>query len=155
MKISIVVFSKTNNTFSVAERLQETLVKKGLDAVIDRVIPVNDDPGAKGPIEFRNSPDVSPYDVVIFGSPVWAFSLSGVMKAYLAQVSSLREKKVYSFVTKQMASKFTGGNRANRQIETAVKEKNGKVDDSFIICWNSKKREEEITDLIDQISKSL
>ncbi|MBC3798142.1 flavodoxin family protein [Acetobacterium tundrae] len=155
MKIGIIVFSKTNNTFSIAERLRDALVKRGLDVVIDRVIPVSDDPGPKDSIEFRHLPDVSDYDVIIFGSPVWAFSLSWVMKAYLTQVSSLSGKKVFSFVTKQMASKFTGGNKAIRQIRSAVEAKNAKVDNSFIISWKSKNREKEIADCIDQIAKSL
>jgi len=155
MKIGIVVFSKTDNTFSVAERLRDALVKRDLDAVIDRIIPVNDEPGPKDPVAFRHLPDVSAYDVIIFGSPVWAFSLSWVMKAYLAQMPTLSDKKVFCFVTKQMASKFTGGNKAIRQIKSAVAAKNATVDNGFIISWKSKNKEAEITNFIDQITKAL
>lgn len=155
MKIGIIIFSKTNNTYAVAERLRDALVKKGLDVEIERVIPVNEDPGVKGAVEFKHCPDVSPYDVIIFGSPVWAFSLAGVMKAYLDQVASLSGKKVYSFVTKQMASKFTGGNKANRQIKSAVEAKSGTVANAYIISWGSKKREEEISAFINQMTQAL
>ena len=155
MKIGIVVFSKTNNTFSVAERLQDALVKQGFDAVIDRVIPVNDNPGPKEPITFQHFPDLSAYDVIIFGSPVWAFSLSGVMKAYLAELPTLSGKKVFCFVTKQLASKFTGGNKAIRQIRSAVAAKNATVDQGFIISWKDKNREAAIADCIDQIATAL
>ncbi|MDP2843089.1 NAD(P)H-dependent oxidoreductase [uncultured Acetobacterium sp.] len=155
MKIGIIVFSKTNNTFSVAERLRGALAEKGLDVEIERIIPENDDPGVKPPIVFTNKPDVAPYDMVIFASPVWAFSLAGVMKEYLEQVSSLQGKKVFSFVTKQLASKFTGGIKANRQIKSAVAAKNGIVEKSFIVSWKNKNREAEISSLIAEILKAV
>ncbi|MBU4540092.1 MAG: flavodoxin [Firmicutes bacterium] len=155
MKIGIIVFSKTNNTFSVAERLKVALIEKGMDAEIERIVPENDDPGVKPPIEFTNKPDVSPYEMVIFASPVWAFSLAGVMKEYLEQVSSLQGKRVFSFVTKQLASKFTGGIKANRQIKSAVNAKNGIIEKSFIVSWKNKNREAEITNLISEILKAV
>ena len=151
MKIGMIVFSKTNNTFSVADRLRTALAEKGLDVEIERIIPENDDPGAKPPIVFTNNPDVSPYDMVIFASPVWAFSLAVVMKEYLEQIGSLQGKKVFSFVTKQLASKFTGGNKANKQIKSAVESKGGTVEKAFVISWKNKNREAEIDDLIAEI----
>ncbi len=57
MKIGMIVFSKTNNTFSVADRLRAALAEKGLDVEIERIIPENDDPGPKPPIVFTNNPD--------------------------------------------------------------------------------------------------
>lgn len=153
MKIGIIVFSKTNNTFSVADRLRMALAEKGLDVEIQRIIPENDDPGVKTPIVFTSQPEVSPYDVIIFASPVWAFSLAVVMKEYLEQVSSLQGKRVFSFVTKQLASKFTGGTKANRQIKSAVALKGGTVEKSFIVSWKNKKRDEEIASLVTEILK--
>lgn len=153
MKIGIIVFSKTNNTFSVADRLRMALAEKGLDVEIQRIIPESDDPGVKPPIVFTNQPEVSPYDVIIFASPVWAFSLAVVMKEYLEQVSSLQGKRVFSFVTKQLASKFTGGTKANRQIKSAVALKGGTVEKSFIVSWKNKKRDEEIASLVAEILK--
>lgn len=155
MKIGIIVFSKTNNTFSVAERLARALTEKGLDAEIQRIVPENDDPGVQPPIVFTNKPEPSPYDVVIFASPVWAFSLPVVMKEYLEQVSSLQGKKVFSFVTKQLASKFTGGTKANRQIKAAVVAKGGTVEKAFIVSWKNKNREAEIDSLIVEILKAV
>ncbi|AWW25179.1 flavodoxin family protein [Acetobacterium carbinolicum] len=155
MKIGIIVFSKTNNTFSVAKRLRDALADKGLEVEIEQVIPEDDAPGVKPPIVFTNKPDVSPYDVVIFASPVWAFSLAGVMAEYLEQISSLQGKRVFSFVTKQLASKITGGNKANRQIKSAVAVKDGTVEKSFIVSWKNKKREQEIEGLIAEILKAV
>lgn len=155
MKVGIIVFSKTNNTYLVAERLKTAFEEKGVDVEIQRIIPENDDPGVKPPIVFTNKPEVSPYDMVIFGSPVWAFSLAIVMKEYLEQISSLQGKTVFSFVTKQLPSKLTGGTKANREIKSAVALKSGTVKKSFIISWKNKKREVEISNLIDEILKTV
>jgi len=77
------------------------------------------------------------------------------MKEYLEQLSSLEGKRVFSFVTKQLASKFTGGTKANRQIKSVVELKGGRVEKSFIVSWKNKKRDEEIANLIAEICKAV
>jgi len=77
------------------------------------------------------------------------------MAEYLEQISSLQGKRVFSFVTKQLASKITGGNKANRQIKSAVAVKDGTVEKSFIVSWKNKKREQEIEGLIAEILKAV
>lgn len=96
MKIGIVVFSKTNHTFSVAEKLNQRLANKGHDVTLARIEGLNTEPRDKGPVNFTTIPNIEGYDVLILGTPVWGFSLPAAMKEYLEQLPVLAKKKFIS-----------------------------------------------------------
>lgn len=94
MKVGIIVHSHTGNTLSVAEKLKDAIAAKGHTVSLERVSAVNEDPSAQGPVELKDIPEVGSYDAIVFGAPVRAFSLTPAMKAYLSQLSTLKDKKV-------------------------------------------------------------
>lgn len=135
MNIGIIVHSQTNNTYSVAERLQAKLQEAGNEVNIGKVDMVGGNKPGSRDIQIENPPDVTGYDGLIFGSPVHAFSLAPAMKVYLEQISSLQDKKVALFVTKGLPLKFTGGTRAIGQMEKICKSKGGNVLATDIVIW--------------------
>lgn len=151
MKIGIIVYSHTGNALSVAQKLEEALTIAGHDVKLERVEPVNGDPGKSGSAELKSAPDVSPYDAVVFASPVQAFSLARVMKLYLSQISDLSGKKVYCFVTQGLKKKWMGGSRAVGQIKSACKAKGANVTDSGIVNWSGNTRETQIEDIVNRL----
>ena len=151
MKIGIVVYSQTEHTYSVAQKLQERLKENGKEVEIERVVPKGEvNPGSKD-IEFENLPDVEGYDALVFGSPVHAFSLAPAMKVYLEQVPSLQGKKVALFVTKGAPFNWTGGNQAINKMKNICQSKGGTVSGTGIVVWN-KKRDEKIEELTRRFS---
>ena len=92
MKIGIIIHSNTGNTLTVGQRLEKELTARGHTAVIERVTSENDASEAAN-IVLDSKPDVDTSDRIILGAPVHAFSLSGVMRASLAQLTSLSGKK--------------------------------------------------------------
>lgn len=155
MTIGIIIFSKTNNTAAVAEKLEKVLLSKGCNAKIDRVQGLNTEPRDKGKIKFTNIPNIENYDVLIFGTPVWGFSLPAAMKEYLMQLPLLYKKKVYLYVTMQFPFAFLGGNQTIKQMIKICKSKQGEINHSFVINWASKKRESQISELIETITTEL
>ena len=153
MKIGIIIHSHTGHTLAVAEKLLEAFQKEGHIAKIERVTAVSGDPNAKEKVQLANIPDVADYDVVIIGAPVWAFSLSTVMKMYLEGLAKLRCNKVACFVTQQLPKSWMGGNRAVRQMVKAVSEKGIKVSETGIINWSGKTREAQIDEVVLRLSK--
>jgi len=152
MKIGIIVYSQTNNTYSVAQRLEEKLRNSGNDVEIERVVPKSDvHPGSKN-IQFEQSPDVAPYDALIFGSPVHAFSLASAMKAYMEHIQSLQDKKIALFVTKALRFEWTGGTRAIGQMKKICQSKGGIIMGTDIIVWN-KGRDKKIAEVEEKFSK--
>jgi flavodoxin len=152
MKIGIIVYSQTNNTYSVAQKFQEKLLEAGNEVNIERVIPVGDvNPGSKN-IEFENNPDINEYDALILGSPVHAFSLAPAMKIYLDQIPQIQDKKAALFVTKGLRFNWTGGTRAIGQMKKICQSKGGMILGTGIVVWN-KQRDEKIAELVEEFSR--
>lgn len=148
MNVGIIIHSHTGNTLSVAERIRDGLVNAGHTASLEQVKAVNGDPNSQGKVELSIIPDTSQYDVLIFGAPVWAFSLSTVMNEYLMQLNSLEGKKVYCFVTHKLPFACMGGNHSVKQMKSICTKKGGKVVKKGTISWSSKKREDNIKALV-------
>lgn len=151
MKIGIIVHSHTGNTLSVAEKLKEELIRNGRQAELKRVAAVNEDPQAKGPVVLETAPPVDAYDILIFGGPVRAFSISPVMKAYLKQLDPLNGKEAACFVTQQLPYPQMGGNRAIKQMTAFCEAKGAKIYGTGIGNWSSKAREEKIIEVVEKL----
>lgn len=155
MKIGIIVYSQTNNTHSVAERIKDILTKKKLDVSYERIeIEGKADPGAKD-LKFTNLPNINEFDKIIFGAPIHAFQLCSPMRFYLTQLESLAEKKVFCFVTHHFPFSILGGKQGLSKMEKLCLEKNADIIGKKVIDWSSKKREAQIEDLIKNIKNSL
>jgi len=148
MNVGIIVYSKSGNTLSVAQKLEKVIKSAGHTVSIARVEPVSE--AAHYPL--KSAPDIIPYDAVIFASPVQAFSLAPVMKLYLSQISDITGKQVTCFVTQHFKKKFLGGNRAIRQITAACKAKGTEVIWSGVVNWSSNIREKQIDDIVTRLS---
>lgn len=153
MKIGIIIHSHTGNTLSVGERLKESLLAKGHTVHLERVIAENEDPNTSEKVQLKSVPDISIYDYVILGAPVRAFSLSPVMKAYVAQIPEIHQKKVACIVTQQFPKPWMGGNRAINQMCRMIKQKGGIVFEIGIVNWSSKTRDEQIDGILDRLCR--
>ncbi len=156
MKIAVIIHSHTFNTLAVAERLEKALQDKGQHPYVDNLELKGDyKPGAKK-IKFGSLPKIEDYNMIVFGAPVEAFSLSPVMKKYLKEkVPSLKGKWTFLFVTKALPGNWTGGNNAIRQMKGLVKKKGGDVADTGIVRWREKTREMDIQELVSNLIKLL
>ena len=150
MKIGIVVYSQTGNTYQVAQTLQDTLSKKGNSVKIERISVTNEKERDINKIQIKSAPNLSKYDALIFGSPVHAFSLSPAMTAYMSQLSSLNDKKIACFVTKGLPFASTGGNQAIGKMKKICESKNGKVSGTGVVVW--KDREKQISKISEEMS---
>lgn len=151
MNIGLIIYSQTNNTYSVAQRLQDNLSARGHDVNIERVVPAGKvNPGDLN-INFEKKPDTKPYDVLIFGSPVHAFNLAPAMNAYLNQIPSLEGKNIACFVTKGLPFDSTGGNQAIKQMKNVCRARGGVIIGTAIVTWTMG-REKKINNLLEKFS---
>lgn len=146
MKIGLIVYSETGNTLSVAQKLEQALKTSGHAVTLAKIEADRDQ--KTGAIAFKATPAVDAYDVVIFASPVQAFSLAKGMGMYLAQLSSLSGKKVACFVTQHLKKDWMGGNHAIKQITAACKAKGADISQSGIVHWSSETRDAQIDEVI-------
>ena len=155
MKIGIIVHSQTGNTLSVAEKLQVKLSAAGHEVNLERLQVIGEGkPGAKN-IRFESLPDTRSYDALVFGAPVQAFSLSGVMQSYLGQAETIQGKKVAMLLTQHFPYAWMGGNRAIGQLKTACKVKGAVICGAGIVHWSKAGREKQIEEVVRTLSQSL
>jgi flavodoxin len=151
MEIGIVVYSQTEHTYSVAQKLQEKLSQAGNSVNVERVTIAGDaNPGSKN-ITFETQPNVDAYDGLVFGAPVHAFSLAPPMKAYMEQIPSLENKKIACFVTKGLPFNRTGGNQAISKMKKICESKGGTVIGTEILVWRGG-HEKKMAGMVEKLS---
>jgi len=155
MKIGIIVYSQSGNTLSVAEKLKERLATAGHSAEIEQVTVVGGRKSGDRTFQLETRPDVAQYDALVFGSAVEAFSLSPVMKSYLAGVDSLQGKQVACLVTQFFPYPWMGGNRAIRQMRRLCESKGATVRGSGIVNWSKFRRAKTTEQAIKRVTQAL
>ena len=154
MTIGLIVFSQTGNTLSVALKLQEKLTQAGQAVTMERV----EITGELGPnaqdFQLKTKPEVAPYDTLIFAAPVMGFSLNPAMKQYLKQIAPLEGKEVALLVTEFFPFPWMGGNQAVRQMKRICESKGGTIRGSGIVNWSNRRREQQIVEVTDRLSRA-
>jgi flavodoxin len=154
MKIGIIIYSRTNNTFSVARELEERFVKLNHETSLLHISAKDDNQRSSKNVQLADSPDITPFDVLIFASPVHAFNLSPIMQAYLNQLPTLEDKIVAGFVTQAFPFAFMGGNQAIASLKALVQLKSATLVKELIINWfPRKKRKKAIEETISTLLK--
>ncbi len=152
MKIGIIVYSQTGNTYSIAEKLRDKLLAIGHSVNIERITPVDSKQMDLKKIQIERVPDIAAYEALIFCSPVQAFSLAPVMTAYMTQISSLANKKIACFVTEFFPFAWLGGNNAIIKMKKTCESKGGTVSRTGVVNWSNKQRERQIADIVENFS---
>ena len=127
MKVALVVHSKTGHTLMFAKKIEEALKRDGHETDLIRVdfdSPQGDQPhGEMAKVTLKNAPDCTPYDAVLAGCPVWAFSATPVIMTFLEEARGLADKVFIPFVTMGFPFKGWGGTRAVKMMTKEAFEK--------------------------------
>jgi ferredoxin/flavodoxin len=86
MKHLILVYSLHGSTLKTAEKIAQGIREGGSSADIFKI--------TSGEI-----PSLKPYDVILFGMPVYYFAVPIVMEKFIATLPRLHEKRIYAFFT--------------------------------------------------------
>ena len=142
---TIVFYSKTGNTKTVAKEIAQKLNIESLE-----IIASSDDPNQIR-VTLLESPDLTSFDDVILGSPVHGFSIPKIMRSYLDSFQNFKDKTFYLFVTHYFPFPFLGGNQCLKQIKKLIESKQGTVKHMASIEWKSKKKDIKIRTFIERI----
>ena len=128
-KTIIVYFSLTGNTERLAHLIGDFLKEKGKTADYFKLLPER--PGSflkncrdarrRRKAVLKELPDISGYDTLFLGSPVWAFNIVPAVRGLLKTVP-LAGKNVFIFVTHG-----GGPGKAMKEFADAVEGRGGKV----------------------------
>ena len=139
MRSVIVYYSYSGNTRKVAEVLAEALKEKGEIDIIE-LNALDESKSFLGqcrrafarsraklaPVNF----DLSAYDLICIGTPVWAFAPTPTMNTYLDQCIGLENKEVILFTT---YGSGTGNNRCLNCMQDILAKKGAKSFNRFSI----------------------
>ena len=130
MKTTIVFYSFSGNTQRACLFLKEKLGSQGIPADEIQLRPKKEAASFFGQCwqaALRRTPelvecncDVRGYDVVIFSSPVWAFTIAPALRAYLKRIKNCEDKKVVCFLT---FGSGTGSSKALKELEEILRKK--------------------------------
>jgi NAD(P)H dehydrogenase (quinone) len=122
MNVAIVIYSKTGTTFNIAQKISLLLTNAKISCDIIR-LETNDvlRPRLKS-VSISTKVNLDSYDIVIFGTPVWAFTAAPVLPAFLKSKPDLKGKKVLNYITMGLPFNFMGGNSAQTLVDTLTAE---------------------------------
>ena len=153
-KVGIIVYSKTGNTFSVAEKIRDSLTAKGMEVTLERFM-AETEAGSNKLIGLTAKPHCGGYDALIFGSPVQAFSLDPAMKMYLQQTEVIHAEKTICFITQHFPKPWMGGNNAMRQILALLRAKGVNAEKAGVVNWSGKTKDGQIDAILRYCTTSL
>jgi len=155
MNIHILVHSKTGNTRKFADAIQGALTARGHQVgltQLETLQPVEGaKPGQKDSITIKNLPDLKDANVLLLGTPVWAFRSAPVILAAIRQLGPLTGKKVIPFATMGFAFKCLGGNATLRQIGLEAGTRGASVLPGAVISAGKSRFENEMRQAVDKI----
>jgi len=159
MKILVIYYSQTGKTERAAKKLVDILKSRGAEVKQARIEPeeekdynTNITEARKG-VAARIKPtltDVSVYDLVCVGTPVWSSSPAPPVNGYLATCSGLKGKKAACFAT------HGGGNARStlEKLRAKLEEKGAKVIGSLGID-STRPFSDKVKDCIRDFAKNL
>lgn len=109
MKTLIAYYSSTGNTARIARLFADRLNAKG-ETTLRRLTPTEEPTGfasrcrsaitrKRATLDTDTDFDVSPYDMIVLGCPVWAFAPVPAMNSYLDKLNGLHGKRVVVVLT--------------------------------------------------------
>lgn len=154
MKIGIIVYSYTNNTLTIAKKLESSLLSKGYDTEIKSIKAENEDPNINQ-YNLVNLPSVDDYDSIVFASCVRGFDCALIFKQYVETIKSLKDKKVCGFVSQYFPFDFMGGTQALRSMKRLINSKGADFLELSSIHIKSKSVDKQIESLLEQCAQWL
>ncbi len=100
MKALIAFYSQSGCTAVFARKILETFRNGGIECDIELIKPIGKmRPGLKD-IEFKGElPDLSGYDLLLLGGPVWAMTINPPLRLWVKRFADLTGKKAALFIT--------------------------------------------------------
>ncbi len=137
MNISIVVYSKTGHTISLANRLKNKLDKLGHNTTLAKL--------------GSSEPDISKYDGLVIATPVHGASPAEAVKDYLDKLPSLKGKKMACLATSLFPAAL-GRNQTLKYLKETCESKGAEVCSTGGISSLSFGKKKKIKELIKKLS---
>jgi flavodoxin len=154
MNVKIIVYSYTGNTLEVAKKLQEALKMESIPTTLEEIKTKTEKEMDWKKVNLSKAP-LPDADCLVFAGPVQAFNLVTIMRSYLNTMPELNKQPCFFLTTEFFPFNWMGGNQAKRTASSIITAKNGKMVDTGIIHWKSKKRDQTIDLLVNNWTQKI
>jgi flavorubredoxin len=123
MNIGIFIHSQSGHCSAMGMAITHLLREKGNDVDIQLIQPVGKvRPRMKNVTLRTDMPDITPYDALILGGPIWAFTASPVVLAFIKEIPSLKGKKTICFTTSGFPTSISGAKGGLKKLSAELEE---------------------------------
>jgi NAD(P)H dehydrogenase (quinone) len=159
MNVGIFIHSQSGNTSSMGMAITMNLRAQGNEVDIQLMKTAGRLKPRMKHVEFRDdSPNMAPYDVVIFGGPIWGFTVSPVVGAFIKEIPELKGKKALCFSTSGFPTAISGARGGLKKMEMLLDGLGATVLESEPFFWglfrSKKKMDNAVNRICDRICKS-
>ncbi|HAJ78851.1 MAG TPA: hypothetical protein DCO75_03700 [Fibrobacteres bacterium] len=117
MNIGIFIHSQSGHSSELGMATTKKLREKGNTVDIQLMKPLGRVHPRMKHVEFRDeTPDISSYDALVFGGPIWAFDASPVVLSFIKEIHSLKGKKAICFTTSGLPTPLSGAKGAIKKM---------------------------------------
>ncbi len=110
--------------------------EKGHEVDIKLIMPARRPHPRMKHVELRDEvPDMSSYDAVLFGGPVWAFTASPVICSVIKEIPSLKGKKALCFSTSGFPTAISGARGGLKKLAGLLEEIEATVLEGEAFFW--------------------
>ena len=134
MNIAVVFYSFSGKTERACLFLKDKLIANGIEVDGVELKPQKEETSffkqciqaflRSRPVLGETSLYLDKYDLVVFASPVWAFTFAPALRSYLDQVKGLENKKAACFLT---FGSGAGSKRALKELEDILRNKGAHI----------------------------
>ena len=126
MKVLVIYYSQTGKTKKLGEEITKSFKVTGNDVELKSIEPVKEKDytanvkEARDEVEVKIKPtisDVSSYDLICLGTPVWSSSPATPINGYIASLTEIKGKKVACFATSGGGSRESTFKKMSKKLE--------------------------------------
>ena len=149
MNIGIFVHSQSGHSSAMGMAITKKLRENGHSVDIQLIQTSGRVHPRMKHVELRNEvPDLSAYEAIIVGGPIWAFTASPVVSAFIKEIPGLKGKKALCFTTSDFPTAVSGAKGALKKLSAQLEELGAEVLPGEAFFWglwcNKKKMEEAV-----------
>ncbi len=148
--VGIIVYSFTDHTLVVAEKLEQQLAVHGRPVTLVQLETVTPLKMSDTTAELRSTPSLDAYGAVVFACPVRGGTPAPPMRCYLEGLPTLAGKRALCLVTGILPAAW-GRERTLAQMTALCESKGATVVGSGSVWWLSLSRGQQISDVVDHL----
>jgi flavodoxin len=158
MKFGIFVHSQSGHSSALGLAITQKLRERGHEVDIQLIQPAGRVRPRMKRVELKEDvPDMSAYDAVLFGGPIWAFSPSPVVCAFINGIPGLKGKKALCFTTSGFPTPLSGAKGALNKIAGRLDDLDATVLEGETFFWglwcDKKKMQKAVERICDRMTK--